>query len=68
MPTVTIGSTELDALERLWHLALSRAEDKDAQLPTGNRCDDDPLVIDAHHDAAALRAVQSLIESSGGRV
>lgn len=57
----------LDALERVWHLALSRAEDKDAELPTRDRRGDDPLIIDAHKDSVALTAVQTFIETNGGR-
>lgn len=57
----------LDALERVWHLALSRAEDKDAELPAEDRRSEDPLVIDVCNDGTALTMVQTFIEAQGGR-
>lgn len=57
-------ATNIEALERVWHLALSRAEDKHAELEPGDR--DGLADVDA--DARALEEVELFIESIGGKV
>lgn len=59
-----MGDELIDALERVWHLALSRAQDKEGAV---NRADPED-VADVLADGSALQVIQDWIEAMGGRV